>query len=71
MFVTFRGQIQNNDEMKKQGRLDQLEEGRKIRQKQENEKMKLEQIKAKKLGQLSGLDIPDKYVAELAKKRIN
>jgi hypothetical protein len=37
----------------------------------ENEKMKLEQIKEKKLGQLNGLSIPEKYVAELAKKKIN
>lgn len=65
-----RGQIQQNEEKSKQDRLDYLEEGKKVRQKIDDERKKIEAIKAKKLGQLNGLDIPEKYTAELAKKKI-
>ena len=41
-----------------------------VRQKLEQERQKIEAIKYKKLGELQGLDIPDKYQAELAKKKI-
>ena len=50
--------------------MDYLEEGRKVRQKIEDEKRKIEAIKQKKLEQLNNLEIPDKYKAELAKKKI-
>jgi hypothetical protein len=53
-----RGQIQQNEEKGKQDRLDYLEEGKKVRQKIDDERKKIEAIKAKKLGQLTGLDIP-------------
>ena len=66
-----RGQIQNNDEKSKQDRLDYLEEGKKVRQKIDEERRKIEAIKAKKLNELNGLAIPDKYTAELAKKKIS
>lgn len=65
-----RSQIQNNDEKGKQDRLDYLEEGRKIRQKIDEERRKIEAIKQKKLGELNTLNIPEKYTAELAKKKI-
>lgn len=65
-----RSQIQINDEKGKQERLDYLEEGRKVRQKIEEEKRKIEAIKQKKLNELNNLEIPDKYKAELAKKKI-
>ena len=42
-------QIQMNGEVKKQQRLDYLEEGRKVRQRIEEERVKVEGIKAKKL----------------------
>ena len=56
--------------MTKQERLDYLEEGRKVRQRIEEERRKVEAIKNKKLGELNNLSIPDKYKAELAKKKI-
>lgn len=42
-----------------------------MRQKMEDEKAKLEAIKRRKLGELQGLGIQEKYQAELAKKKIN
>lgn len=68
--VQLRSQIQQNEEYKKQDRLDYLEEGRKIRSKIDDEKSKINTIKSKKLTQLQGLEIPDKYQAELARKKI-
>ena len=65
-----RTQIQQNSEVSKQGRLDYLEEGRKVRQKLEDERLKIEAIKEKKMTNLVKLDIPDKYQAELARKKI-
>ena len=59
-----------NAEVKKQQRLDYLEEGRKVRQKIEDERVKVEKIKAKKLGDLKDIGIADKYQADLSKKRI-
>jgi len=50
--------------------LNYLEEGKLVRQKLEDERQKIERIKGKKLGELKGIDIPDKYQAELAKKKI-
>jgi hypothetical protein len=41
--------------------LDYLEEGRKVRQKIEDERRKIETIKQKKIEDLQGLNIPDKY----------
>lgn len=65
-----RTQIVNNDEKSKQERLDYLEEGRKVRQKIEEERRKIEAIKQKKITQMDQLNIPDKYKAELAKKKV-
>jgi len=63
-------QIAINEEKKKQDKREFLEEGKKIKVKMSNEKQLLENIKTSKLGQLMDLDIPEKYTAELAKKRI-
>ena len=59
-----------NGEVRKQERLDYLEEGRKVRQRIEDERLKVERIKKAKLDGLVGLGIEDKYQADLAKKRI-
>ncbi len=42
-----------------------------MRQRQEDEKRKLEEIKVKKLTNLGELGVPDKYRAELNRKKIN
>lgn len=65
-----RAQITGNEEVRKQERLDYLEEGRKVRQQLDEEKSRLDQIKKKKLTELQHLGISDKYTAELAKKKI-
>jgi len=49
---TIRSQIEKNGEVRKQDRLDYLEEGRRVRQKLEDERLKVEGIKA---GKLKGL----------------
>jgi hypothetical protein len=65
-----RNQITKNEELKKQERMDYLEEGRKVRQKQEEERRKVENIKKDKLDSLSKLGIEEKYKADLSKKKI-
>ena len=65
-----RTQIVQNDEVKKQERLDFLEEGRKVRQKIDEERHKIETIKDKKLKDLTSLGIEEKYTAQLARKKI-
>ena len=59
-----------NSEVKKQARLDYLEEGKKVRQRIEDERLKVERIKQAKLEGLQQLGIESKYQADLAKKRI-
>ena len=50
--------------------MDYLEEGRKVRQKQEEERQKVENIKKEKLDGLGKLGIEEKYKADLSKKKI-
>ena len=69
-FLMCSDQIGINAESKKQQRLDYLEEGRKVRQKLEDERLKVEGIKAQKLQGLKDIGIADKYQADLTKKRI-
>ena len=66
----FSDQIGINEEVRKQDRLDYLEEGRKVRQRIEDERLKVERIKADKLNGLKDLGIAEKYQADLSKKRI-
>lgn len=66
----YRDQISINAEKKKQDRLDYLEEGRKVRQRIEDERLKVEGIKAQKLQGLKDIGIAEKYQADLSKKRI-
>jgi hypothetical protein len=58
---TIRDQIGKNADVKKQDRLDYLEEGRRVRQKLEDERLKVEGIKKKKLDGLQGIGIAEKY----------
>lgn len=64
LFV-YRDQIGRNADTSKQQRLDYLEEGRKVRQKIEDERLKVERIKGQKLQGLQGLGIADKYKTDL------
>ena len=50
-------QIMSNSDVKKQSRLDYLEEGRQLRVAQADEILKLETIKANKLNELKGYGI--------------
>ncbi|CAK89143.1 unnamed protein product (macronuclear) [Paramecium tetraurelia] len=65
-----RKQIIQNEERKKQEERDKLEEGKKIKDRLNQEKRLLESIKDTKLKDLNEKSIPDKYKAELAKKKI-
>lgn len=56
--------------MKKQDRLDYLEEGKRVRNKLAEDRQKVESIKARKLEEIRLLGIEAKYMAELAKKKI-
>jgi len=48
--------------VKKQERLDYLEEGRKVREKIENERQKVKDIQAAKIDELKTIGINDKYI---------
>ena len=61
MLSTIRGQIDKNAEVKKQERLDYLEEGRKVRQRLEDERVKVDGIKGQKLASLQDMGIHSKY----------
>lgn len=65
-----RAQIAKNASGKQQDRLDYLEEGKKVRQKLEDDRLKVESIKQKKLNGIQDLGIESKYQYELAKKKI-
>ena len=65
-----RAQITKNSTVTQQERLDYLEEGKKVRQRLEEERLKVEAIKQQKLAQIQGLGIEPKYQYELAKKKI-
>jgi len=68
--MQIKAQIQNKDEMKKQQRQDQLEEGRRMRMGQADEILKLQSIKSNKLRGLKNLSIPDKYLSDLERHKI-
>ena len=69
--VKIRGQISNNEAQKKQDRLDYLEEGRKVREKIDNERQKINGIQAAKIDELKSLGIDNKYLYELQKKTVS
>ena len=59
-----------NTEVKKQDRLNYLKEGKRVRNKLAEDRMKIESIKARKLEEIGQLGIEEKYRTELAKKKI-
>merc|ERR1711935_606914 len=64
-------QIDKNSAEARQGRLAYLEEGRKLRKEVQKEKGHLERIKDRKIQELSQMGIPDKYLIELARHKID
>jgi hypothetical protein len=66
-----RTQISNNESLKKQERLDYLEEGRKVREKIDNERDKIKDIQKGKIQELQTLGIDTKYLYELNKKTVS
>lgn len=70
LLLACRDQITVNAEKKKQSQLDFLEEGKKVRQRIEDERLKVEGIKKEKLQGLKDLAIDEKYLADLSKKKI-
>lgn len=63
-------QIEDNEAKKRQEREKFLEEGRKLIRQQAAEVARLERIKAEKLAKLEKAGIPEKYRAELARKKV-
>ena len=66
-----REQISNNEGVKKQERLDYLEEGRKVRENIQAERDKIKAIQAAKLEELRNNNIDSKYMYELQKKTVS
>lgn len=66
-----RHQIQAREEKALQERRDFLEEGNTVRAQIGSERKKLEKIKARKIDELIKTGVPDKYCAELARKKIS
>ena len=50
--------------------MDYETEGQLVREKQENERLRLEKIKKERISELGNIGIPEKYKAELARKKI-
>lgn len=66
-----RSQIQAREEKALQERRDFLEEGNTVRAQIGSERKKLEKIKARKIEELKKTGVPEKYCAELARKKIS
>merc|ERR1711966_213301 len=62
-------QIQTHEQEKREAREAFLAQGKEIQMQQELDARKLQRIKAMKLAQLKNSGVPDKYTAELAKKK--
>lgn len=63
-------QIEEHEREKKAARAAFLSEGKEIALQQERDKLKLLRIKEQKLGGLKASGVPEKYTAELAKKKV-
>ena len=66
-----RTQISTNEDLKKQDRMDFLEEGRKVREKIDMERDKIKGIQAAKINELQDVGINNKYLYELNKKTVS
>lgn len=66
-----RTQISANEDIKKQDRLDFLEEGRKVREKIDMERDKIKGIQQAKIQELKDVGIDNKYLYELNKKTVS
>merc|ERR1719436_683701 len=66
-----RHQISGREEKAYQERRDFLEEGNAVRASIGNERKKLEKIKTRKIQELQKSGVPEKYWAELARKKIS
>ena len=64
-------QIALNNEKKKQEKRNLLEEGKKVKDKLKTQQKVLEEMKSKKIEELRGTNIPQKYTMDLQKKKIN
>jgi hypothetical protein len=69
-YFYFRRQIKEKEEVDKLSKRETLEEGRKMKQKLQSEKRKLEFIKEDKLSQLKVININSKYTADLERLKI-
>merc|ERR1712046_66835 len=63
-------QISKNEAMRRQERLDYLEEGRKLRKEIEKEKKHLNDIKDRKIQEMHVSGVPDKYLTELQRHKV-
>merc|ERR1712070_383315 len=63
-------QISKNEGRRRQERLDYLEEGRKLRKEIEKEKSHLLNIKDRKVEELRTAGVPDKYLTELMRHKV-
>lgn len=66
-----RGQIAINEDLKKQDRLDFLEQGRKVREKIDMEREKIKDIQQAKIEELKEAGIDNKYLYEINKKTVS
>lgn len=66
-----RRQIKVREELEKQKKRENLEEGRKMKQKVKSIKERIERIKEEKLAELKGLNVQEKYVTPLVKYKLN
>merc|ERR1712188_42289 len=63
-------QISKNEATRRQERLDYLEEGRKLRKEIDKEKIHLVEIKDRKIHELRNVGVPDKYLTELMRHKV-
>merc|ERR1712178_418010 len=63
-------QITKNEAQRRQERLDYLEEGRKLRKEIEKEKNHLNDIKDRKIKEMQVSGVPDKYLTELMRHKV-